>query len=151
MEEVTEEQNKVVRIIYDHFLNQYKGDEKKAVAAVNYISDLVQQEGCKLLHFNEVVFMVTVTGIKMVEFHAMIGKKMSETEKLKTLDTELDKLLEYLKELGVALAFTTIPADKAKIFSKILEEYKFKSKAVTGPDNKKMMAFYIGLENRNGA
>ena len=147
MEETNPEQNKVVQILYDHFSEQYKNDEQKVIGAINYIGDLVKQEGCKLMHFGDVVFMVTVTAAKMIEFHAMIGGKMSESNKLITLDKELDKLLESLKEIGVALAFTHMPTDKVKVFSKILEEYKFTRKEVTGPDGKKVTAFYIALEN----
>jgi hypothetical protein len=147
MEETNPEQNKVIQILYDHFSEQYKNDEQKVIGAINYIGDLVKQEGCKLMHFGDVVFIVTVTAAKMVEFHAMIGGKMSESDKLKTLDKELDKLLESLKEVGVALAFTHMPTDKVKVFSKILEEYKFTGKEVTGPDGKKVTAFYIALEN----
>ena len=91
--------------------------------------------------------MVSVTAEKMVEFHAMIGGGKSESEKLEVLNKELDKLLKYLKDLGVALAFTHMPTDKVKVFSKVLEEYKFTRKEVTGPNGKKVVAFYIALED----
>jgi hypothetical protein len=147
MENQTAEQNPVLRVMYDHFSAQYKGDEKKTVGAINYVAELVQQEGCKLVHYGDVVFMVSVTAEKMVEFHAMIGGGKSESEKLEVLNKELDKLLKYLKDLGVALAFTHMPTDKVKVFSKVLEEYKFTRKEVAGPNGKKVVAFYIALED----
>jgi TPP-dependent 2-oxoacid decarboxylase len=140
------EQNPVIQIMYEHFSGQYKGDEEKIAAAINYVADLVQQEGCKLVHYGDVVFMVSVAAEKMVEFHAMIGGKKSDSEKLAVLNKELDKLLKYLKGVGVALAFTHMPTDKVKVFSKVLEEYKFTRKEVASPDGKKVVAFYIGLE-----
>lgn len=151
MNENNPEQNKVIQILYDHFSEQYKDDEQKVIGAINYIGELVQQEGCKLVHFGEVVFMVTVTAAKMTEFHAMVGGKMSESDKLKTLDKELDQLLKYLKDIGVALAFTYMPTSKVKVFSKILEEYKFTRKEVDDPSGKKVTAFYISLEKQYGA
>ena len=140
------EKNKVIEILYDHFMRQYKNDEKKAVAAINYIGTLAQKDGTNLVHFGRVVFMVSVVAKKMVEFHAMIGGNPSESEMLKLLNKELDSLIKYLKQIGVAIAYTHMPTEKEKVFSNILEEYNFTKKKSTDDNGKNVIAFYIALE-----
>ena len=138
-----EEAQQVIQIMHDHFMGQFK-DSSKAVAAINYIGENLKDPGFKLIRFGEVVFTVNVTEPQTVEFHAMIGGRKSEKEKLEVLDKELDKLIKYLPKIGVRLAMTAMPDDKVKIFEKILEEYKFK-KYKFDKDGKPMTAFYIGV------
>ena len=86
-----EKPNEVVQIMYDHFMEQTHSG-KKAAAMVNYMGQKVQEPGCKLVHLGKIVFLITVSGPHMVEMHAMIGKGMSESAKLKELDKQLDPL-----------------------------------------------------------
>lgn len=134
--------NQVIKIMYDHFKAQYK-DDKKAVAAVNYIGEKVQEPGCKLVHLGKIVFLITVSGVRMVEMHAMIDSHLSESEKLKELDKQLDPLIDILRKADVKVLYTYMPVkDKAK-YEKILSEYEFKEDKIKGPDGKTYIAFYI--------
>jgi mannose/fructose/N-acetylgalactosamine-specific phosphotransferase system component IID len=134
-------ENETLRIMYDHFMNQYK-DAKKAIAAINYIGEQVQQPGCKLIHLDNVVFMISVSAAKMVEMHAMMGGNPTEQQKLEAIDKQLDKLLPMLKELGAKLAYTYMLPNKAAQFRKVLKEYKFYEKSVK-IENKTYIAFYV--------
>jgi Holliday junction resolvase len=140
-----EETQQVIKIMYDHFMEQLK-DSSKAVSAINYIGDNLKDPGFKLIRFGDVVFTITVTEPQTIEFHAMIGGRKSEKEKIKVLDQELDKLINYLPKVGVRLAMTAMPNEKVKVFERILEEYKFK-KYKFDKDGRPMTAFYIGVGN----
>lgn len=118
------EANKPVSIMYDHFMDQYK-DEKKAVSAINQIGEQVKQDGCKLIHLGDTMFLVSVTAARMVEMHAMIGGHRTEEQKLSELDKQLEKLLPMLKDYGVKLAYTYMTPDKIGKFRKILKGHKF--------------------------
>lgn len=146
MEEEAVKNNPVLKILIEFFKDVYHGDEKKVVGAINVIADQVQQEGCKLIHFGNVVFLVHVTGSHMVEFHAMVGGKTNEKQKLAEIDKQLDKLLPMLKELGVLIAYTTMPKDKVSKFAHILDNYKFSKRDVQLPDGRPGVAFYVSLE-----
>lgn len=138
--------NPVLQILFDHFEEQYKGEKQKVIEAINSIANQVQQEGCKLIHFGNVVFVTNVSGSRMVEFHAIVGGKLEQKEKIAEIDKELDNLLPMLKELGVLIAYTTMPKEKVSVFGKILDNYKFSKKDVELPDGKSGVAFYISLE-----
>jgi len=137
-----EKPNEVVQIMYDHFMEQFHSG-KKAAAAVNYMAQKVQEPGCKLVHLGKIVFLITVSGPHMVEMHAMIGKGMSESAKLKELDKQLDPLIEILKKADVKVLYTYMPLNKKQIFEKILQEYKFKQEKIKGPDGKPYISFFI--------
>ena len=138
--------NPVLKILSDAFDQQYAGDQEKVIGAINALAAMVEQEGCKLIHFGKVVFITNVTGSRMVEFHALVGGRMDEKRKLAEIDKELDKLLPMLKKLGVVLAYTTMPKEKVAVFGKILDNYKFSKKEVELPDGRPGVAFYISLE-----
>lgn len=140
------ENNPVLKLLIEYFDEVYKGDQQKVSGALTVIGQQVQQEGCKLIHFGNVVFLVHVTGSHMVEFHAMVGGKLSEKEKVAEIDKELDKLLPMLKRLGVLIAYTTMPKDKVKTFARVLDNYKFTKRDVQLHNGQKGVAFYVTLE-----
>jgi hypothetical protein len=137
-----EKPNEVVQIMYDHFMEQTHSG-KKAAAMVNYMGQKVQEPGCKLIHLGKIVFLITVSGPHMVEMHAMIGKGLSESAKLKELDKQLDPLIAILKNAEVKVLYTYMPLNKKQVFEKILREYKFKEEKIKGPDGKPYISFFI--------
>lgn len=136
------ESNPTVQIMYDHFMNQFHGDQEKTFAAINYLGEQVQHPGCKLIHLGNVVFLITVSASRMVEMHAMMGGKPSKQEKLRNIDKELDSLLPILKDLDVKLAYTYMKPEDAKEFRDVLKEYKFYEKPAY-VQGKKVVAFYV--------
>jgi len=134
--------NEVVQIMYDHFMEQYH-DNNKAIAAINYMAEKVQEQGCKLVHLGKLVFLITVSGPHMVEMHAMIDTHLSENEKLKELDKQLDPLMDILRKADVKVLYTYMPVKDKSKYEKILREYKFKENKIEGPDGNPYIAFYI--------
>jgi hypothetical protein len=134
--------NEVVQIMYDHFMDQYN-DNNKAVAAINYMAEKLQEQGCKLVHLGHIVFLITVAGPLMVEMHAMVASGLSKDERLKELDKQLDPLIVILKNADVKVLYTYMPLTEKQEFEKILLEYKFKEEKITGPDNKQYISFFI--------
>ena len=134
-------ENETLSIMYDHFTNQYK-DGAKAIAAINYVGEQVQQPGCKLIHLDNVVFMISVSATNMVEMHAMIGGQPTDKQKLEAVDKQLGKLLPMLKEFGAKLAYTYMPPNRAAQFRKVLEEYKFYERPAK-VDGKPYITFYV--------
>jgi len=141
-ESTVKQPNEVVQIMYDHFMEQYK-DNNKAIAAINYMAEKVQEEGCKLVHLGKIVFLITVAGPLMVEMHAMVAKGLSKNERLKELDKQLDPLIAILKKADVKVLYTYMPSKEKQEFEKILIEYKFKEGKVKGPDGKQYISFFI--------
>ena len=134
-------ENDQVRIMYEHFMDQFK-DESKTFAAINHIAEKVKEPGCKLIHLENTVFLITVSAARMVEMHAMMGGHPTMDQKLKTLDKLLDQLLPMLKELDVKIAYTYMTPDKVGEFRKILEGHKFYERPAE-VEGKKYVAFYV--------
>jgi ADP-heptose:LPS heptosyltransferase len=138
------EQKAIIDIMYQSFMDQYH-DEKKAIGAIKYIGQKVQEPGCKLMHFGNTVFIVTVSGKNMVEVHAMVGGMLTEAQKAKEIDKEMTKLIDQLKTFGTKILYTYMPPDKEAMFGEILKEYQFRKTNITGPDGKPYVAFYVTL------
>jgi hypothetical protein len=134
-------ENEQLRIMYDHFMDQYK-DESQAFAAINHIGEQVKAPGCKLIHIEDTVFLIAVTAARMVEMHAMMGGHPTEDEKLKKLDGLLDKLLPMLKEVDVKIAYTYMPPEKVEAFRSVLEGHKFYERPAE-VEGKKYVVFYV--------
>lgn len=134
-------ENETIRIMYEHFMDQYK-DEGKAIKSINYIGEQVKQPGCKLIHLGNIVFMISVSASHMVEMHAMIGGHLSDDKKLDALDAQLDELLRMLKQFDAKLAYTYMPKNKVAKFRKVLKEYKFFERPVQH-EGKTYTAFYV--------
>lgn len=133
-------ENKTIRIMYEGFMEQFK-DENKSFAAINSIAEKVKEPGCKLIPIDDVVFLITVSASSMVEMHAIIGGNLTEAQKIKALESPLNKLFPMLKELGVKLVYTYMPPEKIQAFRGILKKYKFFEKP-TEVDGKKVVAVY---------
>lgn len=137
------EAKRVLQIMQEALMDEYK-DSAKTMAAINYITEQLKEPGFKLVHFGNVVFTVAVVAEQMVEVHAMVGGRVSEKEKVKAIDKEIDKLIKMLPKLGVRLMMTVIPKDKVRVYERVFKEYKFKEKAVE-KDGKPFVAFYLGV------
>ena len=53
------DQHKILEIMFDHFMDQYK-DKGKTISAIRYLAEKVKEPGCKLIHSGEVLFMINV-------------------------------------------------------------------------------------------
>lgn len=134
--------NKIIEIMQDHFSEVAKTPEQ-VNAMINGVAEMVKKPGNKLVHFGNVLFLVSVFKKNMIEFHAMVGGKLNLKEKIKELDKELPDFLKLLKKIEVKIAYTYMDKKSEADFKAMLKEYKFSRKEMTAPGDKRVVAFYI--------
>ena len=94
------EQQQVVDIANQYFLQEL-GSQEAADEAMGKLATLVQEDGAKLVHLGNVLFLVLVRGQGVVEVHT-IGNEASPRNMAKNF---VD-LVNYLKNIKVKVAYT---------------------------------------------
>lgn len=94
------EQQQVVDIANQYFLQEL-GSQEAADEAMGKLATLVQEDGAKLVHLGNVLFLVLVRGQGVVEVHT-IGTEASPRNMAKNF---VD-LANYLKNIQVKVAYT---------------------------------------------
>jgi hypothetical protein len=94
------EQQEVVRIANQYFLQEL-GSQEAADEAMGKLATMVQEDGAKLVHLGNVLFLVLVRGQGVVEVHT-IGTEPSPRNMAKNF---VD-LVNYLKNIKVKVAYT---------------------------------------------
>lgn len=95
-----QEQQEVAAIAREYFL-QETGSEEAAEAAMEKLAYLVQEEGSKLVHIGDVLFLVLVRGKGVVEVHTL-AVNVSPRD----LAQNFVELASYLQNIGVKVAYT---------------------------------------------
>jgi hypothetical protein len=95
-----QEQQEVTRIAREYFLQEL-GSEERADEALEKLAILVQEDGSKLVHIGDVLFLVLVRGEGVVEVHT-IGVEVNPRE----LAQNFVDLASYLQNIGVKVAYT---------------------------------------------
>lgn len=94
------EQQEVVRIASNYFLQEL-GSQEAADEAMAKLATLVQEDGAKLVHLGNVLFLVVVRGKNVVEVHT-IGNEPNPRD----LAKDFVDLVNYLKNIGTKVAYT---------------------------------------------
>jgi hypothetical protein len=94
------EQQEVVRIATQYFLQEL-GSQEAADEAMGKLATMIQEDGAKLVHLGNVLFLVLVRGEGVVEVHT-IGTEESPRNMAKNF---VD-LVNYLKNIKVKVAYT---------------------------------------------
>lgn len=94
------EQQEVARIANDYFLQEL-GSQEAADDAMAKLGTLVQEDGAKLVHLGNVLFLVIVRGKNVVEVHT-IGNEANPRD----LAKNFVDLANYLKNIDVKVAYT---------------------------------------------
>lgn len=95
-----QEQQEVTRIAREYFL-QETGSEEAADVAMEKLANLVQEEGSKLVHIGNVLFLVLVRGKGVVEVHTL-----AVNVNPRDLAQNFVELANYLQNIGVKVAYT---------------------------------------------
>lgn len=90
--------------------------EEEAQAMLAVLSRILQDEGAKLVHLGNVLFLIMVRGKEIVEVHT-IGEEKKPREMAKDF---LD-LAKYLKNIGVKMAYTYAEDEKFKKLAKMVD------------------------------
>jgi len=101
-----QENEEIVKIALDYFKKE-TGSDKKAQEMLGKIAIIVQEEGAKLVHLGNVLFLVMVRGKGVVEIHT-IGTEAQP----RMLADDFKKLAAYLKNIGVKTAYTYTPDNR---------------------------------------
>ena len=134
--------SQIMQILQDHFF-QATGDEVKTAEMINGVAEMVKEPGNKLVHFDNVLFIVSVFDKNMVQFHAMVGGNLSVEEKIREMDKVFPKLLKFLKLMEVKIAYTYMDRKAEDKFIGLLDKYKFAKEYMTDPDGKELVDFYV--------
>ena len=117
-----QEAQEIMRIATEYARGASKTEEE-AQKLLGALAAIVQEEGAKLVHLGNVLFLVLVRGKELVEVHTMGDEK-----KPRDLAQNFLNLAKYLKSIGVKVAYTYTPDTKfsklAKMVDLKVQQYK---------------------------
>jgi hypothetical protein len=102
----TQEQDQIVQIAMNYFKKE-TGSDEEAQKMFNALAVTVRDEGAKLVHLGNVLFLIMVRGKGIVEIHT-IGTEAQPRH----LAEDFKKLADYLKKIGVRTAYTYTPDNR---------------------------------------
>jgi hypothetical protein len=120
MAEISQQEQQEVLDIVTGFYKQRVDSEEEVNKLLQNLGAMVQQQGAKLVHINQTVFMVLVQGEGVVDFYAMYDK-FNKQEQIKNLK----QFVAYAKNIGIKTLITqTLPEDE---YEEVLDDsgYKF--------------------------
>jgi hypothetical protein len=122
MDKEAVDQNAVMKIATDYFRKTAK-DDAHVQQMLGGLVRILKDEGAKLVHLGNVLFLVMVRGQGVVEIHTI-----GEEKKPRDLAKNYLNLSKYLKNIGVKMAYTYAEDEKfkklAKMVSLPVKEYK---------------------------
>jgi hypothetical protein len=133
------EEQEIIRIATAVFDREIGGDEQSAQAFLAGLAKLAQQEGMRLVHLGDSLFLVVVKGKGMVEFHTMPANENPEE-----IAADVVALTKYLRNIGVKIAYTYFSNEKHKDIIDATQ-LDFVEKQVDAPDGEKYVAYYLEL------
>lgn len=108
------DQEAVVKIATDYFRKASKSEEE-AQQLLGGLARILQDEGAKLVHLGNVLFLVMVRGEGVVEIHTI-----GEESKPRDFAKDFLDLAKYLKNIGVKTAYTYSEDEKFKKLAKMV-------------------------------
>ena len=102
----TKEQEQIIQIAFNYFKKE-SGSDEKAQKMLSQLATVVSEEGAKLVHLGNVLFLIMVRGKGVVEIHTI-----GEEAQPRYLADDFKKLADYLKKIGVKTAYTYTPDNR---------------------------------------
>lgn len=129
------EQEEVERIMRQYFKN-LTGDDLVADMMMRSMAEVLTK-GAKLVHINDIVFLVLVKGKGLVEFQAMYEKDSPDE-----LAKAIKKLATYLKAINTKILYTT---DEDDSMPKAVQKTRlpWKTETVKLPDGEVHKGYYL--------
>lgn len=116
------EAQQIMDIATSYFMKEANGDQAVAQELLGKLATMVQEEGVKLVHLNNILFLVIVRGQGAVEVHT-IAADINPAEMV----DGFKKLAAYLENIGVKIAYTYT---KDRRFARIARQTKLPIKEV---------------------
>jgi len=136
-----EEMQKIAKIATDfgrYYAEQMgQSSEETANKIIGTIFESTKQEGTKIIHIDEVLFMVMVRGAGVVEFH-----NINVPVSVEDMAKHIKKLVTKLKSIDVKVAFT-YSAEEYYMKAVVATKLDWKAKKVRIKDVKKPIKVYI--------
>jgi hypothetical protein len=108
------EAEEVLRIATEYCRRVTKTEEE-AQKMLSALASAVQEQGAKLVHLGNVLFLILVRGKELVEVHTMGEEKQPRQMAKNFVD-----LANYLKGVGVKVAYTYSPDKKFEKLAKMV-------------------------------
>lgn len=134
-----DEGQQIMQIATEYFRKEAGGDEQKVQQLLQGLAGLVQQEGIRLVHIGDVLFLVMVKGKGLVEVHTIAA-----TQESSVLAKNFVQLVQYLKSIGVKAAYTYSDDPRYEAIAK-RTRLPFEKKPIQAEDGKTYTAFYLEL------
>jgi hypothetical protein len=131
------DQEAVVKIATDYFRKAAKSEEE-AQKMLGGLARILEDDGAKLVHLGNVLFLVMVRGEGVVEVHTI-----GEESKPRDLAKDFLDLSKYLKNIGVKTAYTYSEDEKFKKLAKMVDLPVKQYKADV--EGKKLNVFVVEL------
>lgn len=90
-----------IESIARNYFTQETGSPQGAEKMMRNLAGIVQEEGAKLVHLGNVLFLILVRGKGVVEFHTIGGESTAQAYAQDLVD-----LAKYVKNIGAKLAYT---------------------------------------------
>jgi hypothetical protein len=100
------ESQEIMRIATD-YARSVTDSEEAAQGMLRTLAGILQEQGAKLVHLGNVLFLILVRGKGLVEVHTI-----GEEKRPRDLAQNFVKLVLYLKNIGVKVAYTYTPDAK---------------------------------------
>jgi hypothetical protein len=131
------DQEAVVKIATNYFRKAAKSEEE-AQKMLGGLARILEDDGAKLVHLGNVLFLVMVRGEGVVEVHTI-----GEESKPRDLAKDFLDLSKYLKNIGVKTAYTYSEDEKFKKLAKMVDLPVKQYKADV--EGKKLNVFVVEL------
>jgi hypothetical protein len=127
----------IQRIAIDYFRAESKSEEE-ATRLMQGLAHAVKEQGSKLVHIGNVLFLVIVRAEKTVEVHTIGNEKTP-----RDLANDFVQLVQYLKNIGATTAYTYTEDNRFWRLAQMtkLPVKTFKSKVEGKPVNVYVMEF----------
>lgn len=126
-----------IQEIVMEYAKQVTKSEDEANQFILGLAQVVQEDSAKLVHFGNTLFLILVRGQGVVEVHTMSAKEDSVS-----LAKHFVMLADYLKNLGVKVAYTYSSDPKFEVLAK-RTRLPFKTKKVELPEGGTATAYYL--------
>ena len=129
------QERRVLNTVSKYFLRESNGNQRKADEMLKKLATVLQEPGAKLVNIKNVVFLILVRGKGAVEVHTMAADLIPST-----LVEGFQKLAEYLKSIGVTMAYTYTDDRR---FARIARQTKLPIKELKEEVDGKLTYIYV--------
>jgi hypothetical protein len=128
----------IIQNLVQEYAKQNTSTPQEADQLILQLAQVVQEDGAKLIHFGNTLFLVLVRDKGVVEFHTL-----SVNEDGIALSKHLLSLVNYLKNIGAKVVYSYSNDPKFKILAKRVKV--FKTQEVKMPNGQDTTAYYVEL------